>query len=127
VTLWLLAAANIRATYVPYRSTGMAMLDLAGGRIDATLANVLSAGPQVKLGKLRALGISTAQRSRILPDLPTIAEQGAPGYNANFDSNCDGTVGSADFSEFKTNFQKAPGPSGFPSSQRTGGCAGPNP
>jgi tripartite-type tricarboxylate transporter receptor subunit TctC len=83
VTLWLLAAANIRATYVPYRSTGMAMLDLAGGRIDATLANVLSAGPQVKLGRLRALGISTAQRSSILPDLPTIAEQGAPGYNAS--------------------------------------------
>lgn len=83
VTLWFLAAANIRATYVPYRSTGIAMLDLAGGRIDATLANVLSAGPQVKLGKLRALGISTAQRSRILPDLPTLAEQGAPGYNAS--------------------------------------------
>lgn len=83
VTLWFLAAANIQATYVPYRSTGIAMLDLAGGRIDATLANVLSAGPQVKLGKLRALGISTAQRSRILPDLPTLAEQGAPGYNAS--------------------------------------------
>lgn len=83
VTLWFLAAANIKATYVPYRSTGIAMLDLAGGRIDATLANVLSAGPQVKSGKLRALGISTAQRSRVLPDLPTIAEQGAPGYNAS--------------------------------------------
>jgi len=83
VTLWFLAAANIKATYVPYRSTGIAMLDLAGGRIDATLANVLSAGPQVKTGKLRALGISTAQRSSVLPGLPTIAEQGAPGYNAS--------------------------------------------
>jgi len=51
---------------------GYAMLDLAGGRIHATLANVLSSGPHVKSGKLRALGISTAQRSRVLPDLPTI-------------------------------------------------------
>ena len=83
VTLWFMSAANVRAVYVPYRSVGLAMLDLAGGRIDATLANVLSAGHYVKSGKLRALGISTAQRSRVLPDLPTIAEQGAPGYNAS--------------------------------------------
>ncbi|HEX9684557.1 MAG TPA: tripartite tricarboxylate transporter substrate-binding protein [Burkholderiales bacterium] len=83
VTLWFFAAAEIKASYVPYRSTGIAMLDLAGGRIHATLANVLSAGPHVKTGKLRALGISTAQRSTVLPDLPTIAEQGAPGYNAS--------------------------------------------
>ena len=83
VTMWLLSAAKIKAQYVPYRSVGLAMLDLAGGRLDATLANVLSAGQYVKAGKLRALGISTAQRSRVLPDLPTLAEQGAPGYNAS--------------------------------------------
>lgn len=83
VTVWFFSAANIKASYVPYRSTGLAMLDLAGGRINATLANVLSAGPYVKSGKLRALGISTVQRSRVLPDLPTIAEQGVPGYDAS--------------------------------------------
>lgn len=83
VTLWFLSAAGIKALYVPYRSVGLAMLDLAGGRIDATLANVLSAVHYVKQGKLRALGISTLQRSKVLPDLPTIAEQGAPGYNAS--------------------------------------------
>jgi tripartite-type tricarboxylate transporter receptor subunit TctC len=83
VTLWFLAAANVKALYVPYRSVGLAMLDLAGGRIDATLANVLSSVHYVKTGKLRALGISTLQRSKVLPDLPTIAEQGAPGYNAS--------------------------------------------
>ena len=44
---------------------------------------MLSIGHYVKAGKLRALGISTAERSRSLPDLPTIAEQGAPGYNAS--------------------------------------------
>jgi len=83
VTLWFLSAANVKAAYVPYRSVGLAMLDLAAGRIDATLANVLSAVSPVKAGKLRALGISTALRSRILPDLPTIAEQGVPGYDAS--------------------------------------------
>ena len=83
VTLWFLSAANVKATYVPYRSVGLAMLDLSAARIDATLANVLSAVSPVKAGKLRALGISTALRSRILPDLPTIAEQGVPGYDAS--------------------------------------------
>jgi len=83
VTLWFLSAANVKAAYVPYRSVGLAMLDLTAGRINATLANVLSAVSPVKAGKLRALGISTTLRSRILPDLPTIAEQGVPGYDAS--------------------------------------------
>ncbi|MGH6691689.1 MAG: Bug family tripartite tricarboxylate transporter substrate binding protein, partial [Gammaproteobacteria bacterium] len=83
ITLWFLSAAKIRAVYVPYRSVGVAMLDLVGGRIDATLANVLSVGPYVRSGKLRVLGISTAERSTALPDVPTIAEQGVPGYNAS--------------------------------------------
>jgi len=83
VTLWFLSAAGVKAQYVPYRSVGLAMLDLAGGRLDATLANVLSTGHYVKTGKLRALGISTAQRSRVLPELPTLSEQGAPGYDAS--------------------------------------------
>src|SRR5687767_1346096 len=65
VTVWFLAAANIQATYVPYRSTGIAMLDLAAGRLTATLANVLSVGPHVKSGRLHVLGISTAQRSSV--------------------------------------------------------------
>lgn len=83
VTLWFMTAAKINALYVPYRSVGVAMLDLAGGRIDATLANVLSASQHIRSGKLKALGISTDKRSRVLPDLPTIAEQGATGFNAS--------------------------------------------
>ena len=83
VTLWFMTAAKVNALYVPYRSVGVAMLDLAGGRIDATLANVLSASQHIRAGKLKALGISTDKRSRVLPDLPTIAEQGAPGFNAS--------------------------------------------
>lgn len=83
VTAWFLARAEIQATYVPYRSVGIATLDLMSGRLSATLANVLGVGPLVKSGKLRVLGISTAQRSKALPELPTIAEQGITGYNAS--------------------------------------------
>lgn len=83
VTEWFINAAGIKATYIPYKSTGPAMLDLMGGRLDAALTNVLSSGPHVKSGKLRALGISTIQRSKVLPDLPTLAEQGVTGYNAS--------------------------------------------
>ena len=83
VTAWFIAASGIQATYVPYRSVSIAMLDLAAGRLTATLANVLSVGPHVKSGRLHVLGISTAQRSKALPELPTIAEQGVPGYNAS--------------------------------------------
>jgi tripartite-type tricarboxylate transporter receptor subunit TctC len=82
VTEWFISAAGIKATYVPYKSTGPAMLDLIGGRLDGALTNVLSSGPHVKSGKLRALGISTIQRSKVLPDLATLAEQGVVGYNA---------------------------------------------
>ena len=83
VTAWFLAAAGIQATYVPYRSVGMATLDLTSGRLSATFANVLGVGTHVKSGRLHVLGISTAQRSKALPELPTIAEQGVPGYNAS--------------------------------------------
>jgi tripartite-type tricarboxylate transporter receptor subunit TctC len=83
VTAWFIAASGIQATYVPYRSVAIAMLDLAAGRLTATLANVLSVGPHVRSGRLHVLGISTAQRSKALPDFPTIAEQGVPGYNAS--------------------------------------------
>ena len=83
VTVWFLTAAKIKATYVPYKSTGPALLDLIGGRLDGALSNVLSSGPHVKAGSLRALGISTAERSKALPDLPTIMEQGVSGYDAS--------------------------------------------
>ncbi len=84
VAMRFLTEAGIRAesTYVPYKGVGPALLDLMAGRIDASMAGIISAGPLVKSGKLRALGVSSAQRSSSLPDLPTIAEQGVPGYQA---------------------------------------------
>lgn len=83
VTLWFLSAANIKAAYIPYKSTGIAMQDLVGGRLDATLANILSSGPFVRSGRLRALGISSDQRSAAMPELPTLVEQGVRGYTAS--------------------------------------------
>ena len=84
VAMRFLTQAGIRAesTYVPYKGVGPALLDLMSGRIDASIAGVISAGPLVKSGKLRALGVSSARRSALLPDLPTIAEQGVPGFEA---------------------------------------------
>jgi tripartite-type tricarboxylate transporter receptor subunit TctC len=82
-SMLFLSAANIRTTYVPYKSTGPALIDLIAGRIDASLTSVVSSGPHVKAGRLRALGISLAQRSVMWPDIPTIAEQGVPSYNAS--------------------------------------------
>jgi tripartite-type tricarboxylate transporter receptor subunit TctC len=84
VTMWFLSAAGIRneATYVPYKGVAPALVDLMAGRIDASMAGVISLGAHLKSGKLRPLGVSSAQRSLLFPDLPTIAEQGVPGYAA---------------------------------------------
>ena len=84
VAMRFLTEAGIRAesTYVPYKGVGPALLDLMAGRIDASIAGIISAGPLVRSGKLRALGVSSARRSTFLPDLPTIAEQGVPGFEA---------------------------------------------
>ncbi|MGC3986630.1 MAG: tripartite tricarboxylate transporter substrate binding protein [Pseudorhodoferax sp.] len=69
--------------HVPYKGTGPALNDLLGGQVGMSFTDVLTALPYVKTGKLRALGIATAQRSQALPDLPSIAEQGVPGYDVS--------------------------------------------
>jgi len=76
----LTAKANL--THVPYKGGGPAMSDLLGGQIPSVFASATTATPQVKAGKLRALGSTGAKRSAALPDVPTIAEQGYPGYQA---------------------------------------------
>ena len=83
-TMWFLTEAGIRdvTSYVPYRGTGPALIDLMGGRIHGAITSIISSGPPARAGKLRALGITSAQRSKVLPDIPTIAEQGVPGYDA---------------------------------------------
>src|SRR6267154_2506987 len=76
----LMAKANL--IHVPYKGGGPAMSDLLGGQIPSVFASATTAVPQVKAGKLRALGTTGAKRSATMPDVPTIAEQGYPGYEA---------------------------------------------
>lgn len=72
-----------KMVHVPYKGGAPAMLDLLAGRLQVIFASAATAVPQVKAGKLRALAVTTAQRSRALPDLPTVAESGLPGYEAD--------------------------------------------
>jgi len=70
--------------HFPYRGSGPALLDLIGGTMDVMFDNLPSAMPQIKAGKLKALAVTSAQRSAALPDLPTIAEAGpVKGFDAS--------------------------------------------
>ena len=68
-------------THIPYKGTGPALADLLGARVSVMFASIASARPLVLSGKLRALGISSAQRSKSMPEIATIAESGVPGYD----------------------------------------------
>ena len=70
-------------THIPYRGSAPAVADLLAGQVDLMFDNLPSALPHIKAGKLRALGVTSAARSAALPDVPTIAEAGVPGYEAS--------------------------------------------
>ena len=72
----LSSAAKIKLLHVPYKGNAPALNDLLGGQVACGFANVVSVLPQVKAGRLRALGISSAKRSALAPGVPTIAEAG---------------------------------------------------
>jgi tripartite-type tricarboxylate transporter receptor subunit TctC len=74
--------AGFDMLYVPYKGTGAVMPDLLGGRLDVAFDNVLILTPYIKKGQLRALGVTSAKRSVIFPELPTLAESGVPGFHA---------------------------------------------
>lgn len=74
--------AGIDLLQVPYKGSAPAMADLLGGQVNLMFSDAPTALPHIKAGKVRALGISTPQRSALLPSLPTIIEGGLPGYNA---------------------------------------------
>ena len=70
-------------TFIPYKSAALAHTDLVAGRISAQMSNLPNHIETVRTGKVRALGITTMQRSSRLPDVPTIAESGLPGYDVS--------------------------------------------
>ena len=76
------ARTGINIVHIPYKGAPPAMTDLLAGQVALTFATAPSAVPHVKAGKLRALGVSTAKRISALPDVPTIAEAGVPGFEA---------------------------------------------
>ena len=76
------AMAGTRIQHVPYRGSAPAMQDLVGGQVQLMFADGPSAVPQLKAGKVRALGVGNLRRSALLPDVPTIAESGLPDYEA---------------------------------------------
>jgi tripartite-type tricarboxylate transporter receptor subunit TctC len=74
--------AGVKMQHVPYKGRAQAIPDLLGGRIAMIFDNMPSALPLVKSGELKALGVTSAQRSPAAPDIPTIAEAGLPGFEA---------------------------------------------
>ena len=71
--------AEVKLTHVPYKGTALAMPDLIAGRLDAMFDSISSAFPHIRDGKVRALGLSSLERSPLVPEIPTIA-QDLPGY-----------------------------------------------
>ena len=76
--------AGVDILHVPYKSNPLAITDLLGGQINLMITDVSTGVPQIKAGKLRALGYSTPKRSAQLPDVPTIAEAGVKGYDMGY-------------------------------------------
>ena len=76
-------AAGIDVVHIPYKGTPEALADTMAGRVTYFFSPISAALPQVREGKLIALGVSTAKRSDVLPNVPTIAESGLPGFDYN--------------------------------------------
>jgi tripartite-type tricarboxylate transporter receptor subunit TctC len=72
--------AGVKMQHIPYRGSGQMLPELLGGTLPVAFDNIASALPHVKAGKLRALAVTTAKRSAVAPDVPTLAESGLPGY-----------------------------------------------
>jgi len=71
---------GLNIVHIPYKGTGQAIIDLVAGRVELMFAPSLTVLPHVQAGRLRALGMTSATRSRIMADLPTLAEAGVKGY-----------------------------------------------
>jgi tripartite-type tricarboxylate transporter receptor subunit TctC len=74
--------AGIEVEQIPFKGGGPAMIDVMGGHSHLLMNSYLASVPHVRSGKLKALGVSDTRRTHLLPDVPTIAESGVPGYQA---------------------------------------------
>jgi len=74
-----MAGTNI--AHIPYKGTGPLLIDVLAGQVPVTVASLVGLIPQIQAGRLRALGVTSARRSAVMPDMPTIAEAGVPGYD----------------------------------------------
>jgi tripartite-type tricarboxylate transporter receptor subunit TctC len=72
--------AGVQMQHIPYKGSGAMLPELLGGTLPVAFDNIASAIPHIKAGKLKALAVTTAQRSSVAPDVPTFAESGLPGY-----------------------------------------------
>jgi tripartite-type tricarboxylate transporter receptor subunit TctC len=84
--------AGVDVAHVPYKGGAPAVADLVAGRLHLMMANLTTAQPHIRAGKLRGLGVGKAKRSPLFPEMPTIAEAGVKGYEAN---NWNGVVAPA--------------------------------
>lgn len=76
------ALTGIQMTHIPYKGANPAVTDVISGQIQLSFAPFPAALPQIKSGRLRVLGVTSPQRSALLPEVPTVAESGLPGYSA---------------------------------------------
>jgi tripartite-type tricarboxylate transporter receptor subunit TctC len=76
-------ATGAQMQHIPYKGSAPALQDLVGGQVQLMFDNLPSALPLIKAGKLRALAVTSAARSPVLPDVPTVAESGLPGFEAS--------------------------------------------
>ena len=77
----LKSMAKIDIVHVPYKGGAPAMMDTVGGQTQLYCTGLIAASPQIKAGRLRAIGMATLERSPVMPEIPTVAEQGLPGFN----------------------------------------------
>lgn len=75
--------AGVKLVHVPYKGGGPAMSDLLGGQVNLIFATTASSISHLKSGRIKGIAVTTAKRSALLPDLPTISEAGLPGFDAN--------------------------------------------
>jgi tripartite-type tricarboxylate transporter receptor subunit TctC len=79
---WILREANVQVTHVPYKGGAQALQSLASGEIAFSITGITAAIPMVRQGRLKGIGYAGLKRSELFPDMPTVAEQGFPGFES---------------------------------------------